>query len=72
MVFLDVQANLPETSPFSAQIAVLSRFFQFLIVLGMFNFGLRTKLGPFCLYLKSQSSFTINTIIYTTTVVHTT
>jgi hypothetical protein len=38
---LDVQANLPETSPFlSAQMALVSTFFQMFIVLGlgMYNF----------------------------------
>ena len=35
-----IQAILPETSPFlSAQMAVLSIFFQMFIVLGMYNFG---------------------------------
>ena len=34
-----VQANLPETSPFLfAQMALVSTFFQMLIVLGMYNF----------------------------------
>ena len=37
---LEIQAILPKTSPFlSAQIAVLSSFFQMFIVLGMYNFG---------------------------------
>ena len=36
---LEIQAILPETSPFlSAQMAVLSSFFQMFIVLGMYNF----------------------------------
>jgi hypothetical protein len=36
---LKIQAILPETNPFlSAQMAVLSSFFQMLIVLGMYNF----------------------------------
>ena len=36
---LEIQAILPETSPFlSAQMAVLSSFFQLFIVLGMYNF----------------------------------
>ena len=40
VVLLDVEANLPETSPFlSAQMALLSTFFQVFIVLGMYNFG---------------------------------
>ena len=39
---LEIQAILPETSPFlSAQMAVLSSFFQMFIVLGMHNFDLR-------------------------------
>ena len=39
-VLLDVQANLPETSPFfSAQMALMSTFFQMYIVLWMYNFG---------------------------------
>ena len=34
-----VQANLPETSPFlSAQMALVSTFFQMFIVLGMYKF----------------------------------
>ena len=34
------KANLSETSPFlSAQMALLSTFFQVYIVLGMYNFG---------------------------------
>jgi hypothetical protein len=38
--FLEIQAILPETSPFlSAQMAVLSSFFQIFIVLGMYNFA---------------------------------
>ena len=38
-VLLDVQANLPETSPFlPAQMALVSTFFQMIIVLGMYNF----------------------------------
>ena len=37
---LEIQAILSETSPFlSAQMAVLSSFFQMFIVLGMYNFG---------------------------------
>jgi hypothetical protein len=37
---LEIQAILPETSPFlSAQMAVLSSFFQVFIVLGMYNFA---------------------------------
>jgi hypothetical protein len=37
---LEIQAILPETSPFlSAQMAVLSGFFQMFIVLGMYNFA---------------------------------
>ena len=40
-VLLDVHANLPETSPFlSAQMALVSTFFQMFIVLGMYNFGM--------------------------------
>ena len=39
-VFCYVQANLPETSPFlSAQMALVSTFFQMFIVLGMYNYG---------------------------------
>ena len=46
-VLLDVQANLPETSPFlSAKIALVSTFFQMLIVLGMYNFGLHAIAMP--------------------------
>ena len=37
---LEIQAILPETSPFSStQMAVLSSFFQMFIVFGMYNFG---------------------------------
>jgi hypothetical protein len=37
---LEIQAILLETSPFlSAQMAVMSSFFQMFIVLGMYNFG---------------------------------
>ena len=44
MVSLDVQANLSENSPFlSAQMAVLRSLLQMFIVLGMYNFGHRTK-----------------------------
>ena len=40
-----MQAILPETSPFlSAQIAVLSSFFQMFIVLGMYNFVTRLEI----------------------------
>ena len=43
----EIQAILPETSPFlSAQMAVLSSFFQMFIVLGMYNFALGAKLLP--------------------------
>ena len=39
-VLLDVQANLPETSPFfSAQMALVSTFFQIFIVLAIYNFA---------------------------------
>ena len=39
-VLLDGLANLPETNPFfSAQMALVSTFFQMFIVLGMYNFG---------------------------------
>ena len=39
-LLLEIQAILPETSPFlSAQMAVLSNFFQMFIVLGVYNFG---------------------------------
>ena len=39
-VLLVVQANLPDTSPFlSAQMALVSTFFQMFIVLGMYNFA---------------------------------
>ena len=39
-VLLDVQANLAETSPFlSAQMVLMSTFFQMFIVLGMYIFG---------------------------------
>ena len=42
--FFEVQAILPETSPFlSAQMAVLSSFFQMFIVLRMYNFYRRWK-----------------------------
>ena len=41
-VFLNIQAILPETCPFlSAQMALLSSFFQMFIALGMYNFGTR-------------------------------
>ena len=44
-VLLDVQANLPETSPFlSAQMASVSTFFQLFVVLGMYNFDNRPSL----------------------------
>ena len=37
---LDVQANLPETSPFlSAEVALMSTIFEVIIVLWMYNFG---------------------------------
>ena len=39
-VLPDVKVNLPEISPFlSAQMALVSTFFQMFIVLGMYNFG---------------------------------
>ena len=39
-----IQAILPETSPYlSAQMAVLSSFFQMFIVLGMYNFAFTSK-----------------------------
>jgi hypothetical protein len=38
-VLLDVQVNLPETSPFFfAQMALVITFFQTFILLGMYNF----------------------------------
>ena len=41
---LEIQAILPETSPIlSAQMAVLSRFFQMIIELGMYNFENNTN-----------------------------
>ena len=41
---LEIQAILPETTPFlSVQMAVLSSFFQMLIVLGMYNFDAHAK-----------------------------
>ena len=44
-VLLDVQANLPETSPFlSAQMTLVSTFFQMFIVLGMYNFEENVKI----------------------------
>ena len=46
-VLLDVQANLPETSPFlSAQMTLVGSFFQMFIALGMYNFGIMKKLPP--------------------------
>jgi hypothetical protein len=50
---LEIQAILPETSPFlSAQMAVLSSFFQMFIVLGMYNFEMRVDFLFFvCTYL---------------------
>ena len=40
-VLIQVQANLPKTSPFlSGQMTKLSIFFQVFIVLWMYNFGL--------------------------------
>ena len=43
-VLLDVKANLPETCPFlSAQMALVSTFFQMFIVLEMYNFRLIKK-----------------------------
>ena len=45
-VLLDIQANLPETSPFlSAQMALVSTLFQMFIVLGMYNFGSKLNIG---------------------------
>ena len=47
MLFLDVQANLPETSPFlTDKMTVLSSFLRVFIVLGMSNCGssLKTRL----------------------------
>ena len=53
LVLLDAQANLPETSPLStAQMAVLSSFFQGFIVLGMYNFGVYQK-GKLAMHEKS-------------------
>ena len=41
-VLLDVQDNLPETSPFlTAKMALVSTFFQMFMVLGMYNFGVQ-------------------------------
>jgi hypothetical protein len=41
---LEIKAIQPETSPFlSAQMAVLSSFFQMFIVLGMYNFAYLVK-----------------------------
>ena len=40
-VLLDIQTNLPDTSPFlSAKMTLVSTFFQMFIVLGMYNFAL--------------------------------
>ena len=45
--------NLPESRPFlSAQMAVLSSFFQVFIVLGMYNFGVILTLGVVSQELK--------------------
>ena len=39
-----LQANLPETSPFlSAQIALVSDFFQMFILLGMYNVEVKVE-----------------------------
>ena len=44
---LEIQAILPETSPFSfVQMAMLSSFFQMFIVLGMYNFDLGFNIYP--------------------------
>ena len=49
---LEMQAILPETSPFLfAQMVVLSSFFQMFIVLGMYNFGCYMKKCSFYTYL---------------------
>ena len=41
-VLLNVQANLPENSPFlSTQMALVRTFFQMFLVLGMYNFDAR-------------------------------
>ena len=43
---------LPETSPFlSAQIALVSTFFQMFIVLGMYNFGGTTNWEVYLKYI---------------------
>jgi hypothetical protein len=47
MKIQDVQANLPETSPFlPAQMALVSTFFQMFILLGMYNFEVKTNSSP--------------------------
>ena len=50
-VLLDVQANLPETSPLlSALMDLVSTFFQMFIVLGKYNFEFLSNL--FLLYCQ--------------------
>ena len=71
---LEIQAILPETSPFlSAQMAVLSSFFQMFIVLGMYNFVFilkgveRLTLGYLmsaCETVRRRSSETAVTFLY--------
>ena len=62
-VLLDVQANLPETSPYFVcpKMALVSSFFQMFIVLGMYNFDFKRssckKIIHFNCYLFLNISF---------------
>ena len=49
----EIQAILPETRPLSAQMSVLSSFFQMFIVLGMYYFAPKVKRGK-CKVLKKR------------------
>jgi hypothetical protein len=51
-ILLDVQANLPETSPFLfAQMALVSTFIQMFIVLGMYNFVYMLDFAVFHIFI---------------------
>jgi fucose 4-O-acetylase-like acetyltransferase len=62
---LEIKAILPETSLFlSAQMAVLSSFFQIFIVLGVYNFAESKATGNFfLLHLHFQSRFSWQSLV---------
>ena len=64
LFFLDLQANLPETSTFfSAQMAVLSSYLQMFIVHGMYNFVSNTKCCTLYMYFVWVNFFRYSRVV---------